>query len=179
MSSISSKNRTKTSLIVVKLNSFVRFLEETSDWKNHFDFVWPLKQIDIQISTNEFCNIIILTDNTVSHFQCGVRQCDNKWYRPDDFCPWWWFGSYQKSKPMNTCSTGKFSQYFEDHHFKLKLNRNAGWYKRPYTGYFWYFFVQKAFVKNLKSWWNKRDFIFLKKILAAKIIYSLVTNPQK
>ena len=33
---------TKTSLIAVKLNSFVRFLEETSAWKNHFDFVWPL-----------------------------------------------------------------------------------------------------------------------------------------
>ena len=26
----------------VKLNSFVRFLEETSAWKNHFEFVWPL-----------------------------------------------------------------------------------------------------------------------------------------
>ena len=42
MSPISSKNRTKTSLIVVKLNSFIHFLEETSAWKNHFDFVWPL-----------------------------------------------------------------------------------------------------------------------------------------
>ena len=28
------------------MNSFVRFLEETSDWKNHFDFVWPLGQGD-------------------------------------------------------------------------------------------------------------------------------------
>ena len=42
MSSISSKKQTKTSLIVVKLNSFVRFLEESSAWKNHFDFVWIL-----------------------------------------------------------------------------------------------------------------------------------------
>ena len=33
VSSISSKKRTKTSLIVVKLNLFVRFLEETSAWK--------------------------------------------------------------------------------------------------------------------------------------------------
>ena len=41
VSSISSKKRKKTSLIVVKLNSFVRFLEETSAWKNRFDFVWP------------------------------------------------------------------------------------------------------------------------------------------
>ena len=32
----------KTSLIVVKLNSFVRSLEEMLTWKNHFDFVWPL-----------------------------------------------------------------------------------------------------------------------------------------
>ena len=36
------QKRTKTSLIVVKLNSFVHFLEETSACKNHFDFVWPL-----------------------------------------------------------------------------------------------------------------------------------------
>ena len=28
--------------IVVKQNSFVRFLEEKSAWKNNFDFVWPL-----------------------------------------------------------------------------------------------------------------------------------------
>ena len=27
-----------------KLNSFVRFLEETSAWKNYFEFVWPLAQ---------------------------------------------------------------------------------------------------------------------------------------
>ena len=108
-------------------------------------------------------NILIsLTDNTVSHFQCGVHQCHSKWYRPDGFCPWWWFGSYQKSKPMYTCSTGKFSQYFEDHHFKLKLNRNAGWYRRLICGYrdihdlsyslHWLllvYFVQKAFVFEL------------------------------
>ena len=43
VSSISSKKRTKTSLIVVKLNSFLCFLEETSAWKNRFDFVWPLE----------------------------------------------------------------------------------------------------------------------------------------
>ena len=36
-SSISSKKRTKTSLIVVNLNSFVRFLEEINDPKNHFE----------------------------------------------------------------------------------------------------------------------------------------------
>ena len=36
----SSKKRMETSLIVVKLNSFIHFLEETSAWNNHF--VWPL-----------------------------------------------------------------------------------------------------------------------------------------
>jgi hypothetical protein len=41
VSLISSKKRTKTCRIVVKLNSFVRFLEKTSAWRNHFDFVWP------------------------------------------------------------------------------------------------------------------------------------------
>ena len=46
VSSISSKKQTKTSelrcTIVVKLNSFVRFLEESSAWKKYYDFVWPL-----------------------------------------------------------------------------------------------------------------------------------------
>ena len=27
-----------------KTNSFVRFLEESSAWKKHYDFVWPLEQ---------------------------------------------------------------------------------------------------------------------------------------
>ena len=31
-----------TSTFLVKSNLFVRFLEETSAWKNHFEFVWPL-----------------------------------------------------------------------------------------------------------------------------------------
>ena len=37
------KNKQKTSLTVVKLNSFVRFLEEMLAWINHFDFFWPLE----------------------------------------------------------------------------------------------------------------------------------------
>ena len=148
-------------------------------------------------------NIIVLTSNTVSHFQCGIHQCHNKRYRPDDFCSWWWFGTHQKSKSMYTCSTCKFSQYFEDHHFKLKLNRNAGWYKRLILfctlvtfGIFcpnsiceknlgankWKTWNQRHYCYfNFKSWWNKRAFIFIKKNLAPKIylICFLDTNPQK
>ena len=37
-----NKNKSTWGIIVVKLNSFVCFLEETSAWKNHFDLVWPL-----------------------------------------------------------------------------------------------------------------------------------------
>ena len=37
-----NENKSTWGNIVVKLNSFVRFLEETLAWKNHFDFVWPL-----------------------------------------------------------------------------------------------------------------------------------------
>ena len=33
----------KTSQQVVKSNLFIRFLEETLSWKNHFEFVWPLE----------------------------------------------------------------------------------------------------------------------------------------
>ena len=33
----------KTNRQVVKSNLFVYFLEETSAWKNHFEYVWPLK----------------------------------------------------------------------------------------------------------------------------------------
>ena len=45
VSANSSKKRTENSYIVLlgkKTNSFVRFLEESSAWKNHFEFVWPL-----------------------------------------------------------------------------------------------------------------------------------------
>ena len=37
-----NENKSNWDTIVVKLNSFVRFLEESSAWKNHYDFVWPL-----------------------------------------------------------------------------------------------------------------------------------------
>ena len=59
VSSISSKKRTKTCLIVVKLNSFVRFLEETSSWKNHFDFVWPL-MTSSWYETRKYLNFTLL-----------------------------------------------------------------------------------------------------------------------
>ena len=37
-----NKKKSTWGIIVVKLNLFVRFLEETSAWKYYFDFVWPL-----------------------------------------------------------------------------------------------------------------------------------------
>ena len=37
-----NENKSTWRIIVAKSNLFVRFLEETTDWKNHFDFVWPL-----------------------------------------------------------------------------------------------------------------------------------------
>ena len=46
LSSNSAKKWTKQfddSTVRQKTNSFVRFLEESSAWKNHYDFVWPLE----------------------------------------------------------------------------------------------------------------------------------------
>ena len=43
-----NKNKSTWGIIVVKSNSFIHFLEETSAWKNNFDFVWPLAEVDIQ-----------------------------------------------------------------------------------------------------------------------------------
>ena len=40
--SISSKKRTKTLRIVVKTNSFVHFLEESTAWQFAFEIIWPL-----------------------------------------------------------------------------------------------------------------------------------------
>ena len=42
VSSISSEKRTKTHRIVVKTNSFVRFLEEFTAWQFAFEIIWPL-----------------------------------------------------------------------------------------------------------------------------------------
>ena len=42
MSSISSKKQTETRRIVVKTNSFVRFLEEFTAWQFAFKIIWPL-----------------------------------------------------------------------------------------------------------------------------------------
>ena len=56
-----SKNKRKQvslQCIVVRLNSFVLFLEETSTWKNHFDFIWPLLQIKLGFIKNQLANQI-------------------------------------------------------------------------------------------------------------------------
>ena len=37
-----TKKKFVYSTVRPKKNSFVRFLEESSAWKNHFEFVWPL-----------------------------------------------------------------------------------------------------------------------------------------
>ena len=44
-----NKNKSTWGITVVKSNLFVHFLEETSAWKNHFDFVWPLRKEKICI----------------------------------------------------------------------------------------------------------------------------------
>ena len=36
------QNNLITVLLGKKMNSFIHFLEESSAWKNHYDFVWPL-----------------------------------------------------------------------------------------------------------------------------------------
>ena len=57
-------------------------------------------------------DVMLLTHNTVTHFQCSINHCYKNGYSPDGFCPWWWFGTYQITKSMNTCSTSKVLQYF-------------------------------------------------------------------
>ena len=58
-SSISSKKRPKTSLIVVKLNSFVRFFEDIP--KNHFEINWPLV-----VKTYSFIHFLGVFEDTKS-----------------------------------------------------------------------------------------------------------------
>ena len=40
-----NENKSTWGIIVVKSNSFVRFLEEIEDTKNHFEIIWPLVTI--------------------------------------------------------------------------------------------------------------------------------------
>ena len=67
------KNEQKKSLIIVKLNSFVRFLEETSAWKNHFDFFWPL----LYIPASSIVASLMLKVWS-SHWSSGVTSIENR-----------------------------------------------------------------------------------------------------
>ena len=73
MSSIFSKKRTKTSLIVVKLNSFVCFLEGTLAWKNHFHLVWPLDRTIKGWMVNDAILECIMNDTLGSGINVRVR----------------------------------------------------------------------------------------------------------
>ena len=44
-----NENRSTWGTIVVKLNSFVRFLEEIEGIKNHFEVIWPLRPTSFEI----------------------------------------------------------------------------------------------------------------------------------
>ena len=48
---------------------------------------------------------------------------------------------------MYTCTDREFSQYFQDHHFKLKLNRNAARYR--FLSKFAHWLLFKTFVQKL------------------------------
>ena len=72
VSSLSSKKRTKTSRTVVKTNSFVRFLEEMSASKNHFEFAWPLV-VSRQIYL-DFMAIFLLKSVCIVHY-CIENAC--------------------------------------------------------------------------------------------------------
>ena len=45
-----NKNKLTWGIIVVKSNSLVRFLKESSAWKNHYDFAWPLVKSVLPLS---------------------------------------------------------------------------------------------------------------------------------
>ena len=66
VSSISSKKRTKTRLIVVKTNSFVCFLEEFTAWQFAFKIIWPLG-IDEKWENLNFEKSTLMTNTKVLH----------------------------------------------------------------------------------------------------------------
>ena len=43
-----NKHKSSWGIIVVKLNLFVRLLEETSAWKYYFNFAWTLDGLDLK-----------------------------------------------------------------------------------------------------------------------------------
>ena len=49
-----NENKSTWGNIVVKSNSFGRFLEESSAWKNHYNFVWPLGGTVWELYGNQF-----------------------------------------------------------------------------------------------------------------------------
>ena len=68
-----NENKSTWGIIIVKSNSFIRFLEETSAWKNHFDFVWPLN-IHFQKHWKLRLKLILdtRTENKNTVWKCGI-----------------------------------------------------------------------------------------------------------
>ena len=52
-----NKNKLTWGIIVVKSNSFVRFLEEIKDTKNHYEIIWPLEIA--QVIRQHFVKLLI------------------------------------------------------------------------------------------------------------------------
>ena len=47
-----NENKSTWGIIVVKSNSFVHFLEEIEDTKNHFEIIWPLGREEARLPNN-------------------------------------------------------------------------------------------------------------------------------
>ena len=75
-SSISSKNWTKTCHILVRMNSFVRFLEEFTAWQFAFEINWPLAMYFISIGAWW----MICLHSTISHAHKRYHLTIQNWY---------------------------------------------------------------------------------------------------
>ena len=94
VSSLSSKIRTKTSRQVVKHNLFVRFLEETSAWKNNFEFVWPLvikKCFEIWGWRPRICRTFEITTNICSNSERLEQLLATECFLNLFLVPWYFF----------------------------------------------------------------------------------------
>ena len=146
-----NENKSNWDTIVVKLNSFVWFLEESSAWKNHYDFVWPLAYLfrihlyayvrQLLIKSGQKCGTVKSQKNRSTMAAFGIFFPKSIW---DKFQSYLGTNVWVKIKAtlvmlilkVNICRSSYVVIFFTRWYLKLRSVSNTFWTKIPKNSHF-------------------------------------------
>ena len=108
-----NENKSTWGIIVVKTNSFVRFLEEFMAWQFAFEIIWPLAQFHSLLSTNNIGCIFATHSLTYSNLHHSIKSKEK--YSEKEMKKWneWEWSDVRKKSKSKMSGKLKGSSFHE------------------------------------------------------------------